>query len=227
MNDPILKLPGGILGGGVVNRYAQFNGTDAFATIPATTHSIASGTFLARVKLDVATPPTAATSGLFAWSSAGFGSHYPLNTGGIYETCFRTSRVGPITPSASVTRTIWHWVIVRDDAANGWEMLQATDDGTLYSIATTSHEAWAAGPADRLIGKQKNGYFFKGAFDTFAITGLRWSDMQIQAAILANTWQADTLVRYDFNSIVGGKFLDMSGNGKDATITGSPVIMDF
>ena len=218
-------------GGGVVpvvNRFAQFAGAVDEAIIPATSHTAAAGTVMVRCKLDVATPAALAQSGLISWNNTATGStHYPFTSGVCYNSIFRLNRAGPITLSASITRTTWHWFITRDDAANGWEMLQAKDDGTLYSVSTAAHEAWVTAIFARNIGKNSGGNYFDGGMDRFLVGDSRWSDAQIQAVIAGGNGPVDTLIRFELDEISGGKFLDSSGNGKHATISGSPVITDF
>lgn len=220
---------GGSGGGGapIVNRYAQFNGTTDYATIPAVTHTSAAGTLMVRCKLDVALPASIDQSALVEWASLGiYTSFYPYLSK-CYFPIFRTTRVDAITPSASVTRTAWHWLIIRDDAANGWEALQALDNGTLYSIATAAHQAWNTSPSSRLLGRNSGGNNFDGGMDRFMVGDSRWSDAQIQAVIAGGNGPGDALVRYELNEISGGTFLDSSGNEKHATITGTPIITDF
>jgi len=216
-------------GGGapIVNRYAQFNGVNDYATIPAITHTIAAGTVMVRCKLDVATPASSATSALFDYGIIGTNSYYVWTTGEAYSTTFVTSRIGPFATSGLITRTNWHWVVIRDNAASGWEYLQAKDDGTLISLATGSHVAWATSPVSRLLGANFSGSKLDGSLDRFLVGDSRWSDAQIQAVIAGGNGPGDALVRFEFNEISGGTFLDSSGNGKHATITGSPVITDF
>ena len=216
-------------GGGapIVNRYAQFDGTNDEALIPAVSHTIAAGTIMIRCKLDVATPAALAQSGLIEWSSAAAGSsHYPFTSGVAYLAPFRVNRAGPITLSAGIPRTGWHWLIIRDDAASGWQVLQSLDNGVLVSVGTAAHEAWVP-TNNRFIGRNAAGNHLDGAIDRFIVGDSRWSDAHIQAVIAGGNGPADVLVRYEFNEISGGKFLDSSGNSKDATISGSPVITDF
>lgn len=218
------NIKGGV-GSGFANYYAQFNGTSDYASIPATSHTSAAGTLMVRCKLDVATPPDYAQSGLIEWSHNSVGStHYPFNTGALYLSPFRTSRVGPVTPSGSISRTGWHWLIIRDDATSGWEALQSLDDGVLVSISTQSHQAWNTSPNKQYIGANATINKLDGAIDRFLVGDSRWSDAQIQAVIAGGSGPSDVLVRYEFSEISGGTFLDSSGNGKNATITGSPTI---
>ena len=232
--QPVIRAPiaspldGSGGGAPIVNRYAQFDGVNDLATIPATSHTLAAGTVMVRCKLDVATPANLAQSGLISWNNTATGSmHYPFTSGVGYIPQFRLTRVGPITLSALVPRNGWHWLIIRDDAANGWECLQSLDDGVLRSVATQTHEEWATAIFARSVGKTSGGNCFDGGMDRFFVGDSRWSDAQIQAVIAGGNGPGDALVRYEFNEISGGKFIDASGNGKDATITGSPTITAF
>lgn len=217
-------------GGGVVpvvNRFAQFNGTTDEAVFPVITHTINAGTLMVRCKLDVATPAAGAQCAIVEYSVASAGATlYPFTSGQAYVSTFRATRVGPFALSGAVTRTNWHWLIIRDDAASGWQALQSLDDGVLISVATAAHEAWATA-SNRYIARNGSGNHLDGAIDRMLIGDSRWSDAQVQAVIAGGDGPSGVLARWEFNEIVAGKFLDKSGNSKDATISGAPVITDF
>lgn len=203
-----------------VNRFARFNGTTDYATVPAFTYPTAEGTVLCRCRSTVATP-AAGKASVFEINNGVGTSHYPYIDDTAYIASFRATRVNAITLSGSVTRTAWHWVIVRTNAGSGWEMLQASDAGTLYSVSTAAHEAFGA--PDITIGKSNTG-FWEGDIDRFLLFSSRLNDAAIQA-IIAGGNGTSPLARYEFSSSAGGVFADASGNGRDATITGSPTII--
>lgn len=219
------NITGGTGTGFAVNNYAQFDGTNDYATIPAIVHSVAAGTIMVHCRLDVATPGATAQTGLFEWGMAAIGSsHHPFTNGLAYSTTFRTSRVDAISLSGSITRTNWYWIIIRDDDASGWELLQGKDDGTLYSLSTASHQAWNLSPNVRYIGRNTGNNKLDGGLDRLILGNSRWTDAQIQSVIAGGTGPSGVLCRYEFNEIVSSQFLDYSGNGYHATITGSPTI---
>jgi len=204
-----------------VNRFARFNGTTDYATVPTFAYPTAEGTALIRCRA-VSASPAAGKAGLMEMSPGGLTSHYPYSDGFATGSSFRTSRVESIALSGSVDRTNWHWLVVRTNAGSGWEMIQAKDDGTLYSVATAAHQAFSS--SGQTIGTSNGSAKWEGDIDRFLLFSSRLNDAAIQA-IIAGGNGTSPLVRYEFSSDAGGVFTDASGNGRDATIYGSPTII--
>lgn len=219
----LLLLLGNSSSGAGPNKFARFNGTTDFATISPATPTTSAGTLMIRCRLDNAIPAAGKTAICELYTSFP-DTHYPLNDGTIYVSIFRVDRVGPLTPSGSVDRTGWHWFIVRDDITDNWECLQATDDGTLYSLGTTAHQDFGSQFQWNLIGKSSTGGLFDGDMDRFLWFPTRLSNAAIQAVIAGGNGTSPT-IRYEFSSNAGGIFADASGNGYDATISGTPTIV--
>jgi hypothetical protein len=78
------------------------------------------------IKLDVATPANASQTGFvsFDGSSNSSISHYPWTDGNGYFSTFRNTRLGPITLSASVTRTDWHHLAITSESGGNWVLYQ-------------------------------------------------------------------------------------------------------
>jgi hypothetical protein len=204
-----------------VNRFARFNGTTDYATVPAFAYPTSEGTALIRCRA-VSASPAAGKAGLMEMSPGGSTSHYPFNDGFAYISSLRATRVNGITLSGSVDRTAWHWVIVRTNAGSGWEMLQASDAGVLYSVATAAHEAFSS--SGQQIGTSNGSALWEGDIDRFLLFSSRLNDAAIQA-IIAGGNGTSPIVRYEFSSDAGGVFTDASGNARNATISGSPTII--
>lgn len=202
------------------NYIARFNGTTDYAVIDLFSYPTSEGTMLIRCRATGA-GTTGAKAGLADMTPGAGTSYYPFSNGLAYQSSFRATRVDGITLSGSVDRTQWHWVVIRTSAGSGWEMLQASDAGTLYSVATTAHEAFAS--SQQQIGTSNGLAFWDGDIDRFLLMDTRLSDLAIQA-IIAGGNGTSPLVRYEFSSNAGGVFADESGNGRDATITGTPTI---
>lgn len=203
-----------------INRFARFNGTADYATIPAFTYPTAEGTALIRCRA-ISASPDAGKASIFEINNGVGTSHYPYSDGFATGSSFRTSRVDSIALSGSVDRTNWHWLVVRTNAGSGWEMLQASDAGVLYSVSTAAHEAFAA--PDMTIGKSNTSYW-EGDIDRFLLFSSRLNDAAIQA-IIAGGNGTSPLVLYEFSSDDGDVFADSSGNNRHATISGSPTII--
>jgi hypothetical protein len=225
----VLRAKGTIAGGSAVNYYTIWDGADDYADIPSVTFPAAAGTLMMRIKLDDATPATVATSSIIEFAdvvSAGGSTHYPYPGFGAYVSIFRTSRVDNITLDGAIPLDGWHWFIVRDSAADGWEFLQAEDDGTLSSRSTQTHQAWNLTPPDTLIASDASGNRFQGRIDRIVISSDRWSDAQIQAVIAGGTGASNVVARYEM-SAVGASLTDASGNARHAAIFGAPTLGNF
>jgi len=218
----LLLLLGNSSGGVQPNKLARFNGTTDYATIENFLMPGSEGTLMILCKLDVATPGDG-TTGIVDLGVPAAGSHYPYSTGDAYISCFRSSRVGPFALSGSVDRTEWHWFIVRDNAGSGWEFLQGTTAGVLYSCSTQTHEYFSTTMNGSTIGANSQANLFNGDMDRFLLFSTRLSDAQI-LAVIAGGNGTSPLIRYEFSSNAGGIFADASGNGYDATISGTPTI---
>lgn len=208
----------------VVNKLARFNGSTDYATIPSYTLTGSAATFLIRCKMDVATPADWANTGIASLTDPD-ATHYPFPNGLAYVALLRNTRVNGIVLSGSVDRDAWHWLICRSDAGNGWELIQALDNGTLYSVSTQTHEAFATTQNAAFIGGYPDGStLFDGDIDRMLLFNSRLNDGDIQA-IIAGGNGASPVFRYEFSSNAGGVFADSSGNGRHATISGSPAII--
>jgi len=203
------------------NKFARFNGTTDYAIVETFVYPTAEGTVLVRCRADSASP-AANKAGLCDMSPGVGTSHYPYSDGFAYDSSFRTSRVDSIALSGSVDRTNWHWLVVRTNAGSGWEMIQAKDDGTLYSVATAAHQAFSS--SGQQIGTSNGSALWEGDIDRFLLFSTRLSDAAIQAVIAGGNGTSP-LIRYEFSSNAGGIFADASGNGYDATISGTPTIV--
>lgn len=200
------------------NYVADFDAVGALGTFPAINFA-GQGTIMLKVRLATATP--ASKSRLFQMKGApSEDSHYPFTNGLIYADWLRTTRVEAITPSASVDRANWHWVIVRTDGTDDWELLQAKVDGTLYSISTAAYES--IGTITGSIG----GAGCQAEVDRFFIFDSRLIDGDLAAVIESSksTPNADMptglLARYEMNYDRGGRLMqDWSGNGRHITLT--------
>jgi len=219
----LLLLLGNSSGGVQPNKLARFNGTTDFAAIETFAMAGTAGTLMIRCKLDAATPAVLSKTGLASLTDPDV-THYPYTDGLAYVGTFRTTRVDSITLSGSVDRSGWHWFVCRTDAGNGWQLIQATDAGTLYSVSTAAHQNFAATQDFAKVGSNNYGsIFFDGDMDRFLLFSTRLSDVEIQAVIAGGNGTSP-LIRYEFSSNAGGIFADASGNGYDATISGTPTI---
>lgn len=208
-------------GSAPANRFARFNGTTDYASVGSFVYPTSEGTALIRCRA-VSASPAAGKAGLMEMSPGISTSHYPYSDGFAYISSLRATRVNSITLSGSVDRTAWHWVIVRTNAGSGWEMLQASDAGVLYSVATAAHEAFSS--SGQTIGTSNGSAMWEGDIDRFLLFSSRLNDAAIQA-IIAGGSGASPLVRYEFSSDDGDVFADSSGNNRHATISGSPIII--
>lgn len=207
-----------------VNRFARFNGTTDYATIPSYTLPGSAATVLIRCKLDLATPTDLPKTGIASFTDPDT-THYPYSNGLAYVAFLRNTRVDGIALSGSVDRADWHWLICRSDAGNGWELIQALDNGTLYSVSTQTHQAFATTHNASFIGGNPAwGTLYDGDIDRMLLFSTRLNDAAIQA-IIAGGNGASPVFRYEFSSNAGGVFADSSGNNRHATISGSPTII--
>jgi hypothetical protein len=209
----------------------ELDGVDDYATIPNITFPNA-GTLMIRLKLDNATGAVS-KNGLMelgAGYGAGIdGTYYPLYLNELaYTSIFRATRVDAFALSGSITRTNWHWVIIRSDVANNWQQLQATDAGVLYSNQTATHETIGTIPGYIGRGGGGGGYL-DGKIDRVLIFNSRLSDANIQAAIATRPDEnlpSGCLARYEFGLDRASKLLrDTSGNGNHATIVNGSIGM--
>lgn len=208
-----------------VNRFARFNGTTDYASIPSFTLPSSAATVIIRCRLRDAIPDTYQLGGLAALADGVDHTYYPTLDSLAYVNFFRTTRVDGISLNGAVTLTDWHWVVCRTDAGNGWQFLQASDAGALYSCATAAHQAFNQTIAAGKFGGNEYGtIFFDGDMDRFLLFPSRLSDANIQAVIAGGNGTS-AVVRYELSSVAGGVFTDASGNGRDATITGTPTII--
>lgn len=217
----LLLLLAGTSSGAAVNQFARFNGTTDYAVVDLFSYPTEEGTMLIRCRATGA--GTIGNKAGLADMTPGVGtSYYPFSNGLAYQSSFRATRVDGISLSGSVDRTQWHWVVVRTNAGSGWQMLQASDAGVLYSVATTAHEAFTS--SQQQIGTSNGLAFWDGDIDRFLLMPTRLNDAAIQA-IIAGGNGSSPVFRYEFSSNSGGVFTDASGNARHATITGSPTII--
>ena len=92
--------------------------------------------------------------------------------------------------------------------------------------SSAAHQTWDLS-TDRFIGRNASGNMLDGGLDRALFFDTRLSDAECQAVIAGGNGPSGVLARYELNEISGGRFLDASGNGKHATVIGSPVITDF
>lgn len=205
----------------IPNKFARFDGTDDFATILDYTYPAAAGTAMARVRVN----PTMTLGGPFSCDySQPF--YYIHNTGNCWCAELRTNWVANFSLDASINKSDWHWVVIRTDSTDGWEFLQAKDDGTLSSRATASHESFNGTASYGVIGKDRSGgNFWRGDIDRFLVFPSRLSNTQIQAVIAGGVGYSP-LLRYEFSKIVSGTFIDESSTSRVATTSGGPVILE-
>lgn len=199
------------------NYVADFDAVDANGAFPTIAFPDA-GTILMKVRLTDATP--AAKTILYQTKNTGT-SHYPYLDGLIYCDWLRTTRVDGLTSLVNLEQ--WHWVIVRTDSTDGWSLQQATLDGTLYGVATATHET---------LGSMTTG-FIGGAsgvcqaeVDRIFFFNSRLSSANNQGVIASTKASANSalpsglLARYEMNYDRGTKLIqDWSGNGKDIPLT--------
>jgi hypothetical protein len=204
------------------NSYAHFDGTSDFATLPEfDIGDGTAGTVLARIRYN-GSPSTSGPFNLVG--SQQFYYVYPATTN-IWCGDLRTSWVEGFSADAGIPKTDWHWVVIRTNAASGWEFLQATDTGTLSSRATASHQNFPINHAYGVIGKNRSDSdLWGGDIDRLLAFPTRLSDVQIQAIIAGGVGVGASL-RYEFANTVNGRFVDSSVNAVDATITGTPDII--
>ena len=88
------------------------------------------------VKFDAATPANGSQTGLWTFDGSSLSqiTHYPYTNGLGYFSTFRNSRVGPVTLSASVTRTDWHHIVITSESGGNW---------IFYQNATVTHTTTA------------------------------------------------------------------------------------
>ena len=100
------------------------------------------------VKLDVATPANGSQTGLWTFDGSSLSqiTHYPYTNGSAYFSTFRNSRLGPITLSASVTRTDWHHIAITSTSGGNWILYQnatsvysTTADQSTIDTGTTNY----------------------------------------------------------------------------------------
>lgn len=211
--------------GVAVNKFARFNGTTDAAAIPAFTLPSSEATVIIRCRLRDATPDNYNLGGLAALADGVDHTYYPTLDGLAYCNFFRTTRVDGITLNGAITLTAWHWVVCRTNAGSGWQFLQASDAGTLYSCATAAHQAFNPTIAGGVIGGNEYGsIFFDGDMDRFLLFPTRMADAAIQAVIAGGNGTSP-VVRYEFSSVADDVFTDESGNDLHADISGSPTII--
>lgn len=205
----------------IPNKFARFDGVDDFASILDYTYPAAAGTALARVRVN----STMVLGGPFSCDySSPF--YYIHSSGNCWCAELRTNWVANFTLDGAINKTDWHWVVIRTDSTDGWEFLQATDDGTLSSRATASHESFNATSSYGVIGKDRSGgNFWRGDIDRFLVFPTRLSNAQIQA-IIAGGVGYNPILRYEFSKIVNGTLVDEASTNRVATITGAPVIVE-
>jgi len=205
----------------IPNKFARFDGTDDFATILDYTYPSAAGTAMARVRVH----PSMTLGGPFSCDySQPF--YYIHSSGNCWCAELRTNWVANFTLDSSIDKTGWHWVVIRTDSTDGWEFLQAKDDGTLSSRATDSHESFNATSSYGVIGKDRSGgNFWRGDIDRFLVFPTRLSNAQIQSVIAGGVGYAP-LLRYEFSKIVAGTFIDESSTSRVATTSGGPVVLE-
>jgi len=202
------------------NKFARFNGTTDYGTIPAFAMGAVAGTVLCRLRTS-ASPSI--PSGPFEITLETGPFYYEHASGNCWCGCFRTTWKENFTLDGTIDREDWHWVVIRSDAGNGWEFLQATDAGVLSSRATATHEAFSTGIDYARIAQNQSNNNFAGDIDRLLLFSSRLNDAAIQA-IIAGGNGTSPLIRYEFSSNAGGIFADASGNGYDATISGTPTI---
>jgi hypothetical protein len=176
------------------------------------------GTILVKCRLAVATP--VAKTRLFQTKVTSPDSHYPYTDGDIYCDWLRSTRIESITPSGSVNRTLWHWVIVQTDSTDGWNLIQSLDGSTLYTIHSATHET--IGTLNFVLAPVN----CQAEIDRVLIFNSRLGASGIgnATATTKTTPNSDMpsgmLARYELNNDRGGKLIqDWSGNGRDITLT--------
>lgn len=206
---------------GVANRFARFNGSTDYGTVPSYSIPAAAGTVLCRLRTN-ATP--ALPSGPFEVTLQTGPFYYEHASGNCWCGCFRLTWVQNFTLDGGINRQNWHWVVIRSDVTDGWEFLQATDAGSLSSRSTAAHEAFGTAMDYTRIAQNQSGNLYAGDIDRLLLFPSRLNDAAIQAIITGGNGTGAKL-RYEFTSNDGGVFSDESGNAINATISGSPTII--
>lgn len=217
----LLMLLGQSSAAPTANKFARFNGSADYASIASFTIASAIGTAVCRLRTNAS--PTV-PSGPFEISLTGPPFFYDHASGDCYCSVLRNAWVGPFTLDGAINKTQWHWIIVRTDATDGWEFLQATDAGALSSRATGAYQDFGTGIDYGRIALNQQNDKFAGDIDRLLFFNSRLNNAAIQAIIAGGNGTSPKL-RYEFTNSDGGVFSDESGNAIDATITGSPTIV--
>lgn len=203
------------------NKFARFNGTTDYGTIPAFAMGAVAGTVLCRLRTS-AIP--AVPSGPFEITLQSGPFYYEHASGNCWCGCFRTTWKENFTLDGTIDRENWHWVVIRSDAGNGWEFLQATDAGALSSRATDVHEAFSTSIDYGRIAQNQSGNLYAGDIDRLLLFSSRLNNAAIQAIIAGGNGSSPVL-RYEFTNDDGGVFTDQGSAAVNATITGTPTIV--
>jgi hypothetical protein len=198
------------------NYIADFDAVGAVGQAVSITFPDA-GTIMVKCRLAAATP--ASKTRLFQTKVSSPDSHYPYTDGDIYCDWLRSTRIDSITPSGSVNRALWHWVIVRTDSTDGWDLIQSISS-VLYTIESASHET--IGALSFILAPINT----QAEIDRVLIFNSRLGDVPIGNVMASTKSTANSdlpsglLARYELNYDRGGKILqDWSGNGRDITLT--------
>ena len=203
------------------NKFARFNGSTDYGTVPSYSIPASAATVLCRLRTS-ASPSV--PSGPFEVTLQTSPFYYEHASGNCWCGCFRLTWVENFTLDGAIDREDWHWVVIRSDVTNGWEFLQATDAGSLSSRATASHEAFGTSMDYTRIAQNQSTNLYAGDIDRLLLFSSRLDNTAIQAIIAGGNGTSPKLV-YEFSSDDGGVFEDESGNGIDAVITGTPTII--
>lgn len=206
---------------GVANKFARFNGTTDYANILPFTLPSAEATVLCRFRSS-ATPVNASSPFEITLDTGPF--YYEHSSGNCWCGCFRTTWKENFTLDGTIDKQQWHWVVIRTSVADGWEFLQAKDDGTLSSRAASAHEAFGTAIDYGRIAMNQGSVLYSGDIDRLLLIPSRLNDAAIQAIIAGGNGTTPKL-RYEFSSDGGGVFEDESASGIDATIHGTPTIV--
>lgn len=203
------------------NKFARFNGSTDYGTVPSFSMGAVAGTVLCRLRTS-ASPSI--PSGPFEITLQSGPFFYEHVSGNCWCGCFRITWVQNFTLDGAINRQNWHWVVIRSDAGNGWEFLQATDAGALSSRATDVHEAFSTSIDYGRIAQNQAGNLYAGDIDRLLLFSSRLNDAAIQAIIAGGNGSIPDL-RYEFSNNDGGVFTDEGTAAKNATITGTPTIV--
>jgi len=158
----------------------EFDGTDDSIELSGLDTSLFSGdaSLFCFLKTYTSGANSSAKSGIFGFGGSS-NSHYTWSNGKIYLDTFRSSRVGPITPS-SVDRSIPHSLCITTKSGGQWKLYQ-----NLNLVTSVSAQSSISMSNLRIGWDDGSGYIFRGSFYNFMLYNKELSVEEIRQNYLA------------------------------------------